>query len=472
MSRSQPNIIWLVWDTCREDFTMTEYRGKELTPNLFQLSQDSVTFSNAFSAAPWTPPSHASMFTGHYPSSHVYLNDGMKLKKPHIAELLSEQGYNTISISSGAKLASHTPLSNGFNEIIELFRLPYIPNSIEDFYMYYGKMIKYWTRFVPQYLLNRQKMGYLETSYIKNYIDATSDTESLFVFANYLTPHSPYQPVKPYQDWFDDSGDKVRNDIVDELSDRGGYRYMGEEIAVTEHEWEAVKARYAGEIAYVDSLLGHLISHLKKRNMYEDSMLIITSDHGEHFGEHNRAYHQFSLYDEVLHVPLVIKFPGNEFGGGEVSSIVSLTDIFPTISDIVGIQDMSSQGMSLYPPNYIDREYVFAEYGRPVNAINNLQKYTKTDVKKELLDHFDVSLQCVRSQNLKLIKDSKGRRKAFDLSFDSKEELNLLENSGNSEVIQPLEEAMEANLSELPKVRSQIPDDAEIKENLKALGYR
>lgn len=470
MDRDNPNIIWVVWDTCRKDFTMTEYQGKELTPNLSQLSQDSITFSNAFSAAPWTPPSHASMFTGHYPSSHGYLEDGMELKKPHIAEVLSEHGYDTVSVSSASKLSSYTPLSNGFDEMYETFRLPSV--GMENIWKYYGQIAEDWMRFVPQYLFNRQKMGYLTTSYLKHCIDAVPNGDSLFAFVNYLIPHSGYEPLEPFRSRFNDPTDNVRDDVVEELSFRGGYRYIAGELSVTDDEWEAVKARYAGEIAYVDSLLGHLIDHLKNKGVYDDTMIIVTSDHGEHFGEHNRAYHQFSLYDELLHVPLVVKMPDSDFAGRDVSNVVSLTDIFSTITDIVSIQNISSQGTSIYPPDTVDREYVFAEYGRPISAIENLQKYAKNTVDQDLLNSLDVSLQCVRSQDLKLIEDSKGRYQSFDLCSDPEEQVNLTENSEPPKSIQPLREAMESRLSELPEVRSNVPDETAIEENLKTLGYR
>lgn len=466
-----PNIIWIVWDTCREDFTQTEYRGVGLTPNLSQLAEDSITYDSAFSAAPWTPPSHASMFTGRYPSSHQYLDDGMDLEGTHIAELLSDIGYRTVSISASPKLASHTPLSDGFDTVYELFRVPHAPDRFEEFYKYYGRIASDWAKFFPQYLLNRQSLDYITTSVLEDYVSTRRTEAPLFAFVNYLTTHSKYDPPEPYRSRFK-SVNQVDESLVDGLSDRDGFRYMAGELPVDKQEWNAVKDRYAGEVAYADAMLGRLISCLKNMHMYDETMIIVTSDHGEHFGEHQRAYHQFSLYDELLHVPLVVKLPNNEFAGQETTNLVSVIDLFSTILDVVGIPDEQSQCPPIVPPEEINREFVFAEYGRPTNAIENLKKYTKTPVDSNVLSSLDVALQCVRSHTHKLIVDSDNRQEAYDLSEDPNEENNLTENATLPEGFQPLKGAFEDTLTELPDVQPEVPDDRSIVENLEALGYR
>lgn len=472
MTKTLPNIVWIVWDSCRADFTLSDYRGIELTPNLKKLAEDGVTFNNAFSAAPWTLPSHASMFTGLYPSKHSYLDDGMELYGQHIAEILASEGYNTISVTGLAKIGSHTPLSNGFETVYELFRLPRVGMDIRDIWKYYGQIFKEWAKFLPNYLANRQGGEYLETSLLKHYISKAPDSDPVFIFANYISPHSEYNAPEPYRSRFEGKYDDAREEIVEQLCIRGGYRYMADEISVNETEWQAVKDRYAGEIRYVDSQLGSLIQCMKSCDIYDQSIIIVTSDHGEHFGEHGRAYHQFSLYDEVINVPMVIEFLNNNYAGTEISNLVSSVDLFPTILDSVDLKVDQGNGESLTPINKISREAVFAEYGEPVTAIQALHNNTENQVSSDIIDELDTSLQCVRTEDHKLIQHTKGDYEAYDLSTKPKESRDLSESGSTPYETKNLINEIERNLSVLPPIPEESTDDREIRKNLKALGYR
>lgn len=469
MEDHPPNVLWIVWDTCRADFALTEYDGVQTTPNLAALAEDAVTYTNAFSAAPWTPPSHASMFSGLHPSTHGYLDDGMPFDAEHVAERLSGAGYETVSVASPSKIGAHTPLGAAFDTVYDLFRFPVSPASLAEFQTYYGSIWREWLSFLSNYARDRARGGSLATAYLEHHVAACAGERPLFAFANYLSPHSKYDPPAPFRARFDSGVTPSDPALVDSLADRGGYRYISGEVSPTEADWTCVKDRYAGEIAYADSLLGRLIRQLKRQGLYDETLVIVTADHGEHFGEHGLAYHQFSLYDELIHVPLVVKFPGQARAGTTVETPVSHVDLFPTVMDVVGLPDTQSVGHSLLSPEERPA-FVFAEYGRPTTALNALENYSETPVPRERLDELDRSLQCVRSADAKLILDSTGRWRAYDLTTDPGEQVNVWD--PDSDRFAELEAALAANLSELLDVDPEEPEDEVVIRNLEALGYR
>lgn len=472
MTQDVPDLLWIVWDACRADFTLTDFNGRPLTPNLSRLAKDAVTYRNAYTAAPWTPPSHASMFTGRYPSTHGYLDDGMDLDATHIAERLAPEGIQTVAVAPSPKIGSDTPLTNGFDSVYDLYRLPFLPMSYEKARRYYLDLWRAWIRFIPSHIFDHHETGYIGTRIVQEELENSPAGGSVFAFINYLSPHSRYHAPRPYRQRFQYLPATARPQVVEDLANRGGYRYIAGELQVRQPEWEALKSRYAAEIAYADSQLGHIIRYLKRRDMYEDTMMIVTADHGEHFGEHGLAYHQFSLYDELLHVPLMVKYPGNAWGGTEINGLVSLIDIYPTLLNIYQLDTTGSRGQDLRPGANPGHEHIFAEYGRPVTALKALRNNTDEPVDRNLIKDLDVALDCARSESTKVIRSSDGRREAYDLMEDPKESEDLSGDSDPPSSISKAVRAMSTNLSELPRVNTAEPEDTEVIDQLRELGYR
>ena len=200
-----PNVLLIVLDTARADHTSVHGYERPTTSRLEELASDSVRFDEAFSAAPWTPPSHGSIFTGVYPSSHQYLDFGMPFTPPHppLAELLTEKGYQTFGAVQTSNLASTTEVTRGFSEYGELYRVPFVPDSIEEFKSYYLDLL-------PGYLeLGRGSLGsgrkpaeYLCCEYLQRRIRNAAGETSFFGFINILSPHSKYAPPEPYRSRF------------------------------------------------------------------------------------------------------------------------------------------------------------------------------------------------------------------------------------------------------------------------------
>jgi len=468
----RPNILFIVLDAVRYDHVSANGYDRETTPKIDRLAEDGVRFENAFAAAPWTPPSHASIFSGTYPSEHGYLDGGMELNTQYtLAELLSQQGYTTFGAVQNAKIGENTDISRGFDDYLALYRLPFLPKSYEDLRQYYFYTSKGFAR-IAKTVRNwgeRKPSEYIAKAAVESEIRrATASDQPFFGFVNLNAAHSIYAPPDPFLSNFDRvSHEGIDMDTVQQLADRGGYRFIAGELNPSEAEWRAVKDRYDGEIAFADSLAGELISYLKNLNEYENTIIVVTSDHGEHFGEYGRAYHQFSLFDELLHVPLVFKRAENSSSGAVRSDLASHIDLFPTILEECGITDPEwVEGASLF--NGDKRDVIAAEYGKPKTAIKSLRNNTKKDVPQETLDKFNHGLQCVRTVDRKLISRSDG------------EEIVTIGHPGSERVIDPeendvriddLRDRLSSELDELGKLSVTNNHSKEVRKNLKELGY-
>lgn len=306
-SRAQkPNVILIVIETFRKDF-FTESNA----PNLTAFSRECVTFENAFSPSSWTIPAHASLFTGLYPSNHNTISDlngtveigeaGLRFNELEeelvtISEILKDNGYQTSAVVGNFVLFPDTGLNQGF----DTYLFPDMKSVPRD-----------------AAALNGHIFQILETA-----------EEPFFLFVNYFDPHEPY----------DSPESKIkRNDSYNKDFLAYALQVLMGKRRVTEEEIRTITAMYAEEIRYVDKHIGKLLDRLKQANQYENSMIIITSDHGEHFGENNLMLHGCSLDDPLIRVPLLVKLPRSS--SGETSTnYVQLTDIVPTILDICKIE--------------------------------------------------------------------------------------------------------------------------------------
>ena len=207
-------------------------------------------------------------------------------------------------------------------------------------------------------------------------------------------------------------------------SREGGYPYMARRFEMSEDELAILKSWYAGAIAYMDFRLGQLIQSLKDARAYEDTLIIVTADHGENFGEHHLAYHMFCLYESLIHVPLIMSWPAGMPHGRRVPGLVSLTDVVPTLVELLQLEGAGDdlQGTSLV--TFDSRQYhdhVFAEFGRPHYMLKRLQSRFPGDD----FSLFDKGLRCIRTEQFKLIVGSDGSEEFYDLATDPEEICNL-----------------------------------------------
>jgi len=313
------NILLFTIDTLRADHVSSYGYFQKTTPTIDLLASQGVVFTNAFSQIPHTPPSHWSIFTGLYPYKHGKFfphDNGTGLVT--LPSILKENGYVTAGFVSSKML-------RGFAKEFDYF------NGREEQKDYKGPIMKQANETTKSVL-----------SWLENH-----SSEKFFLWVHYFDPHSPYKPPKEYDlyNYSEDphyseqryeqeglSGDKIRNDI----------------------------AKYDGEIRFTDENIRIVLEKIKELGLEDKTLIILLSDHGECFGEHNFSdfgyenkkpcvFHGKTLYDEEIHIPLIIKNPKSNIKG-RVQNVVETIDILPTILDVLNISTgIKTDGRSLVP---------------------------------------------------------------------------------------------------------------------------
>ena len=291
-----PNIILITLDTTRAD--RMGFLGSErgLTPNLDALAKQSVVFTRAYAQVPLTTPSHAALLTGTYPQfSHVE-DLGAPLGKdlPYLPDLLHQHGYHTAAFL-GAYILDPGATAPGFQRGFDVYDANFHQRKPgEDRYKSVERR--------AEDVANRA-LGWL----------SRHQQRPFFVWLHFYDAHDPYDPPEPFKS-----------------------HYASEP--------------YDGEIAYTDSIVGSFVEVLRKHGLYQNSVIAIAADHGEAFGEHGEERHGMFLYDETIHVPLLLKLPAERFGGKRIEERVALAEVAPTLLEAAGVAAPATmQTKSLFP---------------------------------------------------------------------------------------------------------------------------
>jgi arylsulfatase A-like enzyme len=470
---TESNILLVVLDAVRKDHLPPYGYEEGSTPTLDRLADVSTRYEEAIAPAPWTPPSHASMFTGRYPSHHGVFGRQPQYgtSQPHIAEELSAAGYSTLGFSNSYHTSKARGFDRGFDFYHDIRDLPHVRGKWFEPSIPFAKLV-----------VNHYRDGHDIASFQLDKFERTlgADHEPFFGFINLNSAHSPYNPPEKFKREFEDrfdSWDTVDESAARNVGNRDGYKYMMGEIEMGDAEWELVKRWYDGEIAYMDRLLGRFFEALREMGLFENTMIVVTADHGESFGEDGLAYHKFSLGEQLINVPLFVKWPDQDTG--EVSDeLVSLTDFAPTFLDVAGApQSIDVDGRSLASDP--EPETVFAEFGRPYEGtLNNLVEsmFENCDLENESLtdrlieyteriDRYNRGLQAARTHEYKLVKPTRGDRELYRLGDDGE---TLVE---NAEIEERLLGELTANLGDLPTESHSEDLPGHIEDHLTEMGY-
>ena len=403
----RPNVLLIVIDTLRADHLSSYGYDRRTSPHIDRLAEEGVLYEDCISASSWTLPSHASLFTGLFVRDHHTTSENWTLAESFdtLAELLSEAGYHTGGFSNNVWINDVSGLKRGFDTFREMWR----EQPVRE------KGISFDDPAVD--------MGAAKTNgEIFAWLDGLPDkTRPFFVFINYFEPHLPYRPTRPHDD-----------DFLTEEIDQGTIRrlrsfYSPREYAyILDVPWMKVSAReigiltdlYDGEIAYVDSIIGQLVRGLRSRDLLDNTLLVITSDHGEHLGEHHMLDHKLSVYEPLLRVPLILRHPGRIPAGVRIRTQVQAHDVFGTILDATGVRDGFVPRLPFAERAH---EYTFAELAYPGIFLKVIAK----EIPGWDASAFARSLKVVRGQRYKLIRGSDERLELYDLVDDPDENRNL-----------------------------------------------
>lgn len=467
----KPNIILIVMDSVRSD-ALSCYGYKHLTtPNIDAIARDGVICKNAVSNSGWTLPAMASLFTGKFVSHHGACDHHQFLDagQPTLAEVLSRNGYETIGFSENSFVSRFTGMDRGFKTFHELSFKELSPAGKFMKAMKYFKNRWDGMRAIPQKYCHTLIQMHEMHSWIRS---TGRNKQPFFLYMHANQPHYPYIPPKRFREKFIDIGLK---ECLRSNQDRE--KYVSGKVGMSENDFKVIKALYDAELAYFDYQLGRLFDFLRADRLFDNTMIIVTADHGEIFGEHNLIGHGLCLYDALIKIPLIISCPGT-LNHKEVDQQVQLSDIFPTIMDVTGINDEETQrqlqGVSIKrlredPTFQTDRAAV-TEQGIPTMDIFE-RKFGKLD--DELYDRFQCSLQAIRTNDFKFVFSSNGKHELYNLKEDPSETRNLI--NALPETAQALQERLfsmaQSFHTDQPVVSLTDTADEAVAKRLKDLGY-
>jgi len=331
------NLLLISLDSCRADHLKCYGYNRDTSPHLDQLAREGVLFENAAAVAPWTRPSHMSMFTSLYPSVHGVESFKSQLGEgvPTLAQCLAESGYATAAFVTGPVLNHYFGFDRGFQL--------YDDYTVDRTFKNRGsmkRMMKDGTGILDQ-VVTSPVITDLASKWLKRH-----SRKPFFLFLHYFDCHSDYVPPPPFDKKFDPDyqGQEDGRDIV--RRDRDPEKLKSISAADLAH----IVALYDGEVAHTDEHVGRVLQLLQELELSEKTLVIVLSDHGEAFLEHGKLGHGNSLYEELLRVPLIMRLPGQIPAGKRVAGNVSQIDLMPTALGLLHLPCPSQiQGLDLSP---------------------------------------------------------------------------------------------------------------------------
>jgi len=404
--KGKPSVLIFMLDTQRTDNMGCYGYDKPTTPNVDRLAGEGVVFLDNISPAIWTLPSVASMMTGLHVTSHgsgaAY--ESFNDKPATLAEILADMGY----LTAGFFANSYAFMSHkGFREL-------HVPE---------GGGIRMGRDYFE---VSRQRIDR-----VRHWLDFNwkgKDSTPFFIYVQVMDPHMPLLPRSPFREQF------ALPDIADEeiarLNATLGPVYLNQ-CHFTERDRAVLLSLYDADTAGGDSHLGLLIDYMRQRKILDDTIVIVMSDHGEMFGEHQDALsghdhftHHLCAYEELIKVPLVVRCPKIFAAGKRVEHSTQTLDILPTLAEIIGFEAPQCQGFSLLGAvrGQPRRDFTLTEYQKGVHmAWRMLQKDPEADPRV-----FLPAIKAWRRNGMKYIWRSDLRDELYDLGQDPKEQRNLI----------------------------------------------
>lgn len=435
----RPNVLLISIDTLRADSLSVYGYERDTTPNLRALAEQSLVFTHAVSPGTWTVPGHAAMLTGYFPGSlgSLALHTGLPANVVTLAERLHDAGYRTGAVVANAGALDHRMgWAQGFDSYDdaagrEFGYLPLLNTAVWSFPRLFA-LAAAPTRKADE--VNAAALGWLDK-------DAGS---AFFLFINYMDVHDPYMPPEPWTDRYPGRRTFLPDPVQAVLR---GQRDL------TSAEMRHFRAVYDGAVAFVDDQVGRLVRRLDALGVLDDTVVIITSDHGEFLGEHRLFHHVVGPFEPVHRIPLIIRYPRAARRGVE-HGWVQLVDIVPTVLDVLGLPSEGNLDGGVLPhvthPILI-QQAPNSEYGRLYGR------------------GFDVGYTGIYAGPHKLVAFDDGSRRLFDVVEDPQEREDV--RARQLEVATVLGASLnEANATH-PRRTHAFVLPPEVQERLRAGGY-
>ena len=443
----RPNVVLIVLDTVRADMLSAYGYSKPTTPNLERIAREGTRFERAFATDFWTLPSHASLLTGLYPSEHHANSETLRLTgdASTLAENLSEVGFRTAAWVGNPWLSIRHGFGQGFQHYMEMWHHP--ASHPGDF-----SADRQAVREASSWIAQR----------------ATGDAP-FFLFMNLNTAHLPYSPTPAaLLDLTPEFRPIDRTARLKKVT--GTWQHLTGNLDLDDLDYQILKELYEAELLMVDGLVGSVIAALETAGVLDETLLIITSDHGENIGDHGMIDHMLSMFETTIRIPLIVRHPAHFPPGHVNTDLVSQVDVFPTVLEIAQVEPAVSlpHARSLVGSPRESEVFVIAENERPLNGIEVLRNaYPDFDATR-----IDRRIRMLRTASHKLVWHEDQNVELYDLERDPGEQHDIArENEGlRDELLGRLEAWMAAHEthSKPPAFGSPDPDAIEA---LRALGY-
>jgi len=402
-----------VLDTLRADHLGAYGNPLVETPHFDRLAAEGLTFERVYSPTSWTRPAMATLFTGAEPGTHrtESRDDVLPESMRTLPEILKQHGYATAYLTANPNAGRIFGFAQGVDEMGELYSQKGTRDYID-----------------PRLQMSKSDVV---TDRALTWLDSLEGGPFALIILS-IDPHFPYSAPEERVE-----REKSKTPIDQANPTRDDYR-------------NAFLAPYRAEIGFNDASFGRLLAHLETKGVLDDTIVVVTADHGEEFFEHGKFQHAKSLYDEVLHVPLIVRFPRAVSPGARVAEPARLSDVLPTILDLAGIDAPDDiDGASLLAPDRVAPESIYARIR---------------------IDGFD--LDAVRAHPFKLIRDrATGETALYQTEADplEGEPLDSPGEHARLEALLAVHLAAERERDPKAPTATELPED--VQEALKALGY-
>jgi arylsulfatase A-like enzyme len=495
--RDAPHVILFLVDTLRADHLSCYGHHRRTSPRLDAFAEDATLYAAAVSPGAWTPPSHASIFTGTYPSrhgvdrTHPYL-DGPLTTLP---EYLKAHGYRTFGVSSNYWIGAATCFDRGFDvfrhswQLVQARANPALERQRQRDPAYAGSS-------APRPLVERLRAGVnrLDAAIRRYCCRPIMDVDKgarrvnrtvlrwirewermegpFFAFVHYMEPHLPYQAPARFREPQMGARSRERARRINQQP----LKFISGRLVMTADDFDVLGRLYDGEVSYTDHCIGEILDALRATRLLDRSVVIVTSDHGENLGDHGLMDHMFSVHESIVRTPLIVRYPGAEHRGVE-DGLVQTHDIFPTIASLINGTNGSGAGddslreqfqAQPLPPFGAPREYAVSELNEIQPPISILaRRYPDFDWRR-----YDRSLRAVRTATEKYIRAADGTEELYAVATDPGERTNLA--AARPDRLERLRAWLDG--WEAGQARREVPADSpeldpDLRQRLHDLGY-
>ena len=448
-----PNVILFLIDTLRADRLSCYGHQRRTSPRLDAFAEGATLYAAAVSPGAWTPPSHASIFTGTYPSrhgvdrTHPYL-DGSFVTLP---EYMQSHGYRTFGVSSNYWIGTATNFDRGFDvfrhswQVMQARTNPSLERQRRRDPQYAGparsaslaertrafvnRLDAAFRRYCCQPVIGVDKGARRVNRTVLRWIREWQRMDQpFFAFIHYMEPHLPYHPPARFRDRHLDGRVRQRARTVNQHA----LKFMGGRVHMTPDDFDVLGRLYDAEVTYTDHCIGEVLDALRAAKLLDRSLVAVTSDHGENLGEHGLMDHMFSLHEPIVRTPLIVRYPGGEHAGVQ-DGLAQTHDLFPTISMLTNGRNGSAISESV-PAQF--QSVALAPFGPPrdhaITELNEIQppihilerRYPDFDWRT-----FNRTLRSVRTPTEKYIRATDGTEELYAVASDPAELVNLAPSS-------------------------------------------